>query len=119
MAPSVFTYKGCDTCRKATRWLTAKGIPFEEFPIRDQPPGAAMIRKMLVQQGGDLRRLFNTSGRDYRALGLKDKLPSVTEDAAIALLASNGNLIKRPFVLGEGVALLGFREGEWSAAFCP
>jgi arsenate reductase len=119
MAPSVFTYKGCDTCRKATRWLAAQGIAFEEIPIREQPPSVPQIRKMFDHLGGDLRRLFNTSGQDYRALELKDKLAAMTEDAAIALLASNGNLVKRPFVLGKGVALIGFREAEWSAAFCP
>ena len=83
----MYTYAKCDTCRKATKWLRDKGFDFEEIPIRETPPSPAELRKMLAIYQGDLRRLFNTSGQDYRALGMKDKLPTLSEDEAIALLA--------------------------------
>jgi arsenate reductase len=71
---------------------------------------------MLAAQGGELRKLFNTSGLDYRAQGLGEKLPSMTEAAALALLAGNGNLVKRPFLLGaDGLGLVGFNEAVWAA----
>ncbi len=70
---------------------------------------------MLAHYGGDLRRLFNTSGRDYRELGLKDRMPTLTRDEAFALLRQNGNLVKRPFLIGHGIGRLGFREKEWAA----
>lgn len=119
MVPSVFTYKGCDSCRKATRWLAAKNITFKEISIRETPPTPTQLRLMLGFVGSDLRRLFNTSGQDYRALALKDKLPALSTDEAIALLAGNGNLIKRPFLLGNDVGLVGFRESDWDAELLP
>jgi arsenate reductase len=77
----------------------------------------AELRAMLGHCGGELRRLFNTSGRDYRALGLKDRLPAMTRDEALALLAANGNLVKRPFALGPDFGLTGFDEAAWSRRF--
>lgn len=74
---------------------------------------------MLAAHDGELRRLFNTSGRDYRAEKLGERLPSLSDDAALALLAANGNLVKRPFVIGPGVALVGFDETAWAAALSP
>lgn len=117
MTPRVFTYKGCATCRKATRWLMSKGIAFEEIPIREQPPTTAQLKRMLGHTGGDLRRLFNTAGQDYRALGLKDALRTLSEKEALALLAGNGNLVKRPFLIAGDCGLVGFREAEWAAHF--
>ncbi|NLT71044.1 MAG: arsenate reductase family protein [Verrucomicrobiaceae bacterium] len=113
----LYTYAKCDTCRKATKWLRDKGFDFEEIPIRETPPSPAELREMLAIHGGELKRLCNTSGQDYRALGMKDKLPSLSEDEAIALLAGNGNLIKRPFLLDGTRGLVGFREEEWAEAF--
>jgi arsenate reductase len=110
---SVYAYKGCDTCRKALKWLNERGIPHEVKAIRETPPTVAELKAALASFGGDLRRLFNTSGGDYRELGLKDKLPGMTADEAVALLSQNGNLVKRPFVAGPGVALAGFKEDEW------
>ena len=109
----VYTYSKCSTCRKAVKWLNEKGIEFDEIPIREKPPTKAELNVMLKAYDGELRRLFNTSGQDYRALGLKDKLPGMSESEAITLLAGNGNLIKRPFFLGEGVGLVGFKEADW------
>jgi arsenate reductase len=110
----IHTYAKCDTCRKAVKWLREKGLSFEEVPIRETPPSPEELRRMLAFYDGDLRRLFNTSGQDYRALGIKDKLAGLTPDEAIALLAGNGNLIKRPFLLDRDRGLVGFKEDEWA-----
>jgi len=112
----VYTYAKCDTCRKAVKFLRAQGIAFEEIPIRETPPTRDESRTMLSAQGGQLRKLFNTSGADYKALGLSAKLPTLSQDEALDLLATNGNLVKRPFALGHGVALVGFDETTWRAA---
>lgn len=118
----VYTYSGCDTCRKAVKWLRAGGIAFTEKPIRETPPTVAELRSMLVRLGGAgaLKKLFNTSGQDYRALKIGDQLPGLSEADALALLAANGNLVKRPFALGDGprgeVGLVGFKEPDWQAA---
>lgn len=112
----VYTYANCDTCRRAVKWLRVHRLAFEERAIRATPPGPAELRKMLAAQGGELRKLFNTSGRDYREQKLGEKLPAMSEAAALALLAENGNLVKRPFLLGADAALVGFDEKGWTAA---
>ena len=112
----VYIYDNCDTCRRAVKWLRAQGLEFTSRPIRETPPSPDELRAMLAAQGGDIRRLFNTAGRDYRALKLGEKLPSLSEAQALALLAGNGNLVKRPFLLSPGVGLVGFNEAAWSSA---
>jgi arsenate reductase len=117
---TVYTHANCDTCRKAVKWLRAEGIPFVEKPIRETPPSVAELKAMLAAQGGELRKLFNTSGVDYRAQGLGEKLPTMTEAAALKLLAGSGNLVKRPFLLRpDGVGLVGFNEAAWVTALKP
>lgn len=110
----VYTYGPCSTCRKATTWLRQRGIAFAEIPIRQTPPTLAELRAMLSACNGEIRRLFNTSGLDYKKMNLKDKLPTLTTDQALQLLAQNGNLIKRPFVIGPDVHLTGFRPDTWT-----
>ena len=112
---SVYAYKNCDTCRKALKWLKERGVPHEVKAIRETPPTAQELMVAVEASGGDLRPLFNTSGGDYRDLGLKDKLPGMSVEEAVGLLSENGNLVKRPFVIGEGVVLAGFKEDEWEA----
>jgi arsenate reductase len=112
---TIYTYAQCDRCRAAIKWLKAQGIAFDERPIRETPPSLAELRTMLAAREGDLRKLFNTSGRDYRELQLGEKLPALPSAAALKLLAGNGNLVKRPFLLGPGVALVGFDEAVWRA----
>lgn len=112
---TIYTYANCDRCRTATKWLKAQGIAFAERPIRETPPTLAELRTMLAVRDGDLRKLFNTSGRDYRELQLGEQLAAMTESAALKLLAGNGNLVKRPFLIGAGVALVGFDEAVWRA----
>ncbi len=111
-----YTYAKCDACRKAGKFLRARNIVFEEVPIRETPPTSDELHAMLSAQNGEIRRLFNTSGADYKALGLSTKLPSLSSEEALALLAANGNLVKRPFVIGKSVHLLGFDEVRWTAA---
>jgi arsenate reductase (glutaredoxin) len=115
---SLHTYQNCSTCRAAVKWLRLHGIAFEEHPIREQPPSPDALRRALDDLGGDLRALFNTSGQDYRSLGLKDKLPRMATDEALRLLAGNGNLVKRPFAQDtqRGLTLVGFKEAAWTAA---
>jgi arsenate reductase len=113
----VYAYAGCDTCRKALKFLIENKVPHEVLPIREQPPSAAELRTMLGHVGGDLRKLFNTSGQDYKALGMKDRLPSMSQDDALALLASRGNLVKRPFALAAKAGAVGFKPDEWRERF--
>lgn len=112
----LYTLANCDTCRRAAKWLRTHDISFEEHAIRDTPPTTGELRTMLAAQGGEVRKLFNTSGRDYREMKLGGELPGLTPSAVIALLAGNGNLVKRPFAVGPGVALVGFDEGVWAKA---
>ena len=112
----VYTYAKCDTCRRAVKFLRAHDIAFDEIPIRETPPSKPELAAMLAAQNGEIRRLFNTSGADYKAQGLSSRLPSLTPAEALELLAGNGNLVKRPFVLGDGVHLVGFDEARWLAA---
>ena len=111
---TIYTLRNCSTCRAAVKWLEAHRIAHREKPIREIPPSVGELKTMLAGQRGELRRLFNTSGQEYRALGLAQKLPRLTEAEALTLLAGNGRLVKRPFLLGSGVALVGFDEKIWS-----
>jgi arsenate reductase len=110
---TVYVYQNCGTCRDALKWLGAEGIPHEVKAIRETPPGVAELKTALGLMDGEIRRLFNTSGVDYRALGIKDKLPAMSESEALDLLSRNGNLVKRPFLIGDGIALAGFKAEVW------
>lgn len=110
---NVHVYHKCSTCRNALKWLDDHGVRYRDIPIREQAPTVAQLRKAHRLLGGDLRKLFNTSGMDYRAMNLKEKLPTLSDDAAFDLLSRNGNLVKRPFVLGNDFALVGFKPDEW------
>ncbi len=117
MPTVVYAYEKCSTCRDATRWLRERGVAFEERPIYTRPPTLPELRRMLAAHDGQVRRLFNTSGIQYRERGLAARLPELSVDDALALLASDGRLVKRPFVLGDGVALVGFDADAWARAF--
>lgn len=112
----IYTLSNCDTCRKSVAWLRAHQIPFEERAIRETPPTPAELRVALAATGGELRRLFNTAGRDYREQKLGEKVGTLTPAAAIELLAGNGNLVKRPFAVQGKQALVGFDEKAWTAS---
>ena len=117
MTLKIYEYKGCGTCRKALKWLEAKGIEFERIAIRETPPTKAELKRMLKAYEDNLRALFNTSGGDYRAMNMKEKLPSLSNVEAIDLLAGNGNLVKRPFVMMKDGGVVGFNEAEWETFF--
>ena len=106
----IYTLKTCDTCRKATKWLRENEVSFEEIAIRDQPPSTKELKRALDDLDGEIRKLFNTSGMEYRALNMKEKLPSLSETEALELLASNGNLVKRPFLVTAEATRVGFKE---------
>lgn len=106
-------YPKCTTCKKALAWLEAKGIQTEVRDIKLQRPTAEELRQWHQISGLPLKRFFNTSGLQYKALELKDKLPGMSEDEQIQLLSSDGMLVKRPILVGDGFVLVGFREAEW------
>lgn len=114
--PRIYTLSNCDTCRRATKWLRAENLGFEERPIRETPPTLAELRLALAAQAGEIRKLFNTAGREYRARNLGEKLPKMSEAEALKLLSGDGNLVKRPFLVGKDLALVGFDEGAWRAS---
>jgi Spx/MgsR family transcriptional regulator len=112
-ALKVFSYPACGTCKKALAFLKKNEIEHEVINIVESPPEASEIKAMLNSYQGNLKKLFNTSGEVYRTMRLGSKLPSMDQSEAIKLLAAHGKLIKRPFVLGKDVALVGFDESEW------
>jgi len=109
-------YPKCTTCKKAQAFLEAHNAAFEIRDIKQQRPTEQELRRWHQQSGLPLKRFFNTSGLQYKALGLKDKLPSMTEDEQYALLATDGMLVKRPILLSGDKVLPGFKEAEWLAA---
>ncbi len=111
----IYTLSNCDSCRAAVKWLRQHEIAFEERAIRETPPSREELRLALATHDGAVRKLFNTSGRDYREQKLGEKLPDLTEAAALALLAGNGNLVKRPLAVERGWAMAGFDENAWAA----
>ena len=112
---TVYCYERCSTCKKALKWLDEKGIAYDLKDIKGEHPDEALLREAIRMSGKDTRKFFNTSGMLYRELELTKKLPDMSADEQIALLASDGMLVKRPLVLGEGFVLLGFKEAEWEA----
>ena len=117
MSLKFYEYKNCSTCRKAQKWLEKKGVDFKAVPIRETPPTKTELKKMLKFMDGDLKKLFNTSGQDYRAMNMKEKLPKLTEAKAFELLTKNGNLVKRPFLIGSDLGTVGFKEDDWKKIF--
>ncbi len=113
MKLKIYAYSNCGTCRKALQYLAAKSMDCQVIPIREQPPSRTELQRMLRLYGGNIRKLFNTSGQDYQKLNLKARLPGLSKDEAIDLLAGNGNLVKRPFVLTKNDGRVGFKELEW------
>ena len=113
----IYGYNKCSTCQKALKFLNAKGVEFINIPIVEQPPSKAEIRQMLTYlkvRGETFKNLFNTSGVQYRELGISQKIKEgMTESQAIDLLSGNGKLIKRPFLLTEHNGRVGFKPDEW------
>lgn len=109
----VLVYRKCSTCLKALKWLEDHNVQFEERAIKEQNPTYEELKEWYQKSGMPLKKFFNTSGLIYKDLGLKDKLPTMTEEEQLRLLATDGMLVKRPLVVGEDFVLIGFREKEW------
>ncbi len=107
-------YPKCSTCKKAQKWLDSKNINYSIRDISIENPSENEIREWHHKSGLPLKRFFNTSGQKYRALGLKDKLPDMSEDEQYALLATDGMLVKRPLLIGDNFVSAGFKENEWA-----
>ncbi len=112
-------YPKCSTCQKAQKWLDGKGIAYELRLIREQHPTLEELKAWQACSGLPLKRFFNTSGLQYKALGLKDRLPKMSEEEQLALLSSDGMLVKRPLLVGEDFVLVGFRENEYAERLLP
>ena len=106
-------YPKCTTCKKAKKWLDDHGVAYEDRNIKEQNPTAEEMKDWLAQSGPPLRKFFNTSGMLYREYELKDKLPNMTEEEMLNLLASDGMLVKRPLLIADGNVLIGFKEKQW------
>ena len=109
-------YPKCSTCQKAKAWLDERGISYELRDIKTDNPTAEELTLWYRKSGLPLKKFFNTSGLQYKALGLKDKLPDMSEAEQLALLATDGMLVKRPLLIGDSFVLNGFRAAEWEAA---
>ena len=109
----VYCYSRCGTCKKALKWLNENGIEHEVIDIKTNHPDEDTLRKYYAVSGLPLKRFFNTSGIPYKEMGLSKKLPEMSEDEQLSLLATDGMLVKRPLVVGDGFVLTGFKEEEW------
>ena len=107
-------YPKCTTCQKAKKWLEENNVAFIERHIRENNPTVEELKAWYRQSGLPLKKFFNTSGLQYKALQLKEKLPTMSEDEQFELLASDGMLVKRPLLIGETFVLVGFKEAEWA-----
>ena len=106
-------YPKCTTCQKAKAWLDAQGVSYTLRDIKLDNPTMDELKAWHQASGLPLKKFFNTSGLQYKALGLKDKLPTMSEEEQFALLATDGMLVKRPILIGDDFALTGFRQVEW------
>ena len=117
MKRKIYAYPKCSTCIKAQKYLNGRNLGYEILDITQVPPSKAEIKKMLSRYNGAIKKLFNTSGVMYREMGLSTKIDKMSEGELIDLLAANGKLIKRPFLLVDGKAIcVGFKEQEWQEA---
>lgn len=106
-------YPKCSTCQKAKKWLTGHQIDFTDRHIVEDNPSEKELACWIARSGLEIKRFFNTSGLKYKELGLKDKLPSMSDEEKIRLLASDGMLVKRPLLVMDETVLVGFKEKEW------
>ena len=110
-------YPKCSTCIKAKKWLDDRGISYVDRHIKEEKPTYDELRAWYEMSGADISKFFNTSGVLYRSMSLKDKLPTMTLEEKLRLLASDGMLVKRPLIIDDGCVLIGMREREWEDHF--
>ncbi|NRF96260.1 arsenate reductase family protein [Paenibacillus frigoriresistens] len=114
MGVKIFCYDKCGTCRSAIKWLKNHHVDItESVPLFETPPSAKELAKLLGDSGLEIKKFFNTSGEVYKEMSLKDKLPSMSQEQMLELLASNGRLIKRPIVTDGHKVTVGFKEAEY------
>lgn len=113
MAVLFVEYPKCTTCKKAKKWLMDHGIEFEDRDIKEKNPTAEELKGWYQKSGLPLKRFFNTSGMLYKSMQLKDRLPDLSEEEQLALLATDGMLVKRPLLIQGDTVLVGFKESEW------
>ena len=113
MKPLFLQYPACGTCQKAKKWLTENQVEFTNRLIADENPTVEELKRWIPMSGLPVKKFFNTSGLVYKELQLKDKLPLMSEEEQIALLATNGKLVKRPLVVTDNFVLVGFKAEEW------
>ena len=109
----VYCYSKCTTCKKALKWLDEHSIEYDLLDIKTDHPDEETLRKYHAMSGLPLKRFWNTSGLPYREMGLSKKLPDMSEDDQLKLLATDGMLVKRPLLVGDSFVLTGFKENEW------
>lgn len=109
-------YPKCSTCKKAKSWLDSHGVAYEDRHIKEDNPTAAELEEWHKKSGLDIKRFFNTSGNLYKEMKLKDKLPEMSLEEKYELLSTDGMLVKRPIIVGDGFVLTGFKESEWEEA---
>lgn len=109
----MYAYNKCGTCKKAARWLENRGISVKVIPIVDEPPTPRQLARIRNLAGVETRKLFNTAGQSYREGGWKEKISGVSDKEALEALSADGKLIKRPLVVGQDFALIGFKEAEY------
>jgi arsenate reductase len=114
---TVYHYPPCSTCRNAVKWLQRRGYELDLHNLWEETPSVQQLKKWIEISGLPISKWFNVSGEVYRELGLKDKLPAMTDDEKIALLAGNGRLIKRPVVTDGKQVTVGFKEESFEAAW--
>lgn len=107
-------YPRCTTCQKAQKWLGEKGVEYELRNIKEENPTFDELKEWYTESGLPLKKFFNTSGLLYKSMELKDKLPLMSDEEQLRLLATDGMLVKRPLLIGEGFVFTGFREKEWA-----
>ena len=108
-----FWYPRCGTCQKAKKWLEANNISYEATDLKEVKPSRTQLEDWFKKSGLPLKKFFNTSGQVYKAMELKDKLPSMSQEEQLDLLASDGMLVKRPIVISGDTVLVGFKETDW------
>lgn len=110
----IYSYAACSTCKKALRWLQENDVEVEVLPIVERPPSKTALKKLWKRSELPLKKFFNTSGKSYREGGFSERLKTMTDDEALAALAADGKLIKRPLLVDDAGVLVGFREDAYS-----